>query len=777
MYTIAYMRYSVVFLFFFFSLIITAQTKFTLSGFITDFESGEYLSGASVTVVGTPLTGVVSNNRGFYMLNLSAGNYVIKISYLGYESRVFNVKLSNHLFKNFRLKLHSNILSELDVSALKKQHDLSNENNGAEHIQTREIRNIPVLLGEQDIMKTLTLSPGVKSIGESSGNIYVRGGNNSHNLVLLDQAAVFNTNHLLGFFSAFNSDAIRDMTFYKGTAPSEYGGRLASVMDIRMNNGNNNRYHVGGGIGLISSRMTFEGPLVNENGSFIISGRRTYADAFLKIFSNQNIRNNELYFYDLNIKSNYKFDEKNNLSLSAYAGRDKLFVPGHFAIDWGNKAATLKWTHVFNGKLFSNTSLIYSDYNYKVDIIVAPSVHSLSSGINNVTIRQDFRYYLNEKHSFDFGYHGAFYTILPGQLDADLSEIVNPMKIQNRYGLEHALYWSGNYKPSVLWNLNYGLRISGFHAMGPGNFYTYSAGQAVDTVTYTSVKIVKTFVVAEPRLSISYHPDQSRSFKFSYTRNSQFLHLISSSTASLPTDIWLISGKNILPEINDQLSLGFYRNFNKAAYQFSAEVYYKWLHNQIDLRNGADIRANDHIEGDLLFGKGRAYGLELMLKKEYGRFNGWVSYTLSGTELNIDGINKGKWYPARQDATHDLSVVGLYNLSDSWSLSATWVYQTGNAVTFPSGKYEMDGEIRFLYTDRNAHRMPDYHRMDIGATWKFSKKRNYDSSLNFSIYNLYGRKNAFTIDFEEDPQDPSKTRAVMTYLFTIMPSVTYNFRF
>lgn len=771
------MKYLIVFLFLYISLINNAQTKFTLSGYVTDFESGEYLSGASVTVSGKTQTGVVSNDRGFYMLNLSSGDYIIKVSYIGYESRKFYVKLNNHLFKNFRLKLQANILSELDVSAMKKQYDLSNENNGAEHIQIREIRNIPVFLGEQDIMKTVTLNPGVKSIGESSGNIYVRGGNNSHNLVLLDQATVFNTNHLLGFFSAFNSDAIRDMTFYKGTAPPEYGGRLASVMDIRMNNGNNNGYHVGGGIGLIASRITLEGPLGNENGSFIVSGRRTYADAFLKVFSNQNVRNNQLYFFDLNFKANYKLDEKNNLSLSAYAGRDKLFIPGHFAIDWGNKAATLKWTHVFNGKFFSNSSLIYSDYDYKVDIIVAPSVYSLSSGLNNLHFRQDFRYYRNEKNSFDFGYQGIFYTILPGQLDADVSEIVNPMKIQHRYGIENALYWSNSYKPSEFWNLNYGLRISSFHAMGPGDFYTYHSGEIVDTTTFASGKIVKTYVLAEPRLNISYHPDHKRSLKFSYTRNSQFLHLISSSTASLPTDIWLISNKTILPQINDQISLGYYRNFIDESCQFSAEVYYKWLHNQIDLKNGADIRANDHIEGALLAGKGRAFGLELMLKKEYGRFNGWASYTLSRTELNIDGINKGKWYPARQDATHDLSVVGLYNLSDSWSLSATWVYQTGNAVTFPSGKYEMDGEIRFLYTDRNADRMPDYHRMDVGATWKFKKKKNYDSSLNFSIYNLYGKKNAFTIDFEEDPRDPTKTRAVMTYLFTVMPSVTYNFRF
>ncbi|MEA4936117.1 MAG: TonB-dependent receptor [Paludibacter sp.] len=771
------MRCSIVLLFLFVYFSGIAENKFTLSGYITDFESGECLSGASVTVAGTPLTGVVSNNRGYYILMLSAGDYTMRVSYLGYESREFHIKLNNHLFKNFRLRLHSNILSEVDVSAYKKQHELANQNEGLERTHIREIKNIPVLLGEQDIMKTLTLSPGVKSIGESSGNIYVRGSNNSHNLVLLDQATVLNTNHLLGFFSTFNSDAIRDVTFYKGTAPAEFGGRLASVMDIRMNEGNNSAYHVGGGIGLISSRLSVEGPLIDNEGSFIISGRRTYADAFLKFFSNQNIRNNELYFYDLNLKANYKINEENNLSLSAFAGRDRLFIPGHFAVDWGNMTATLKWMHVFNGKFFSNTSLIYSNFDYKVDIIVSPSVYSLGSGINNLNVRQDFQYYLNESNTFDFGYQGIFHTLYPGELDADVSEIVNPMKIQNRYGFEQSVYWSHSFKPSALLNINYGLRFTGFYVLGPGDFFTYLNGLPVDTSSYASGKIVKSYFVAEPRFNLSYNPDHKQSFKFSYTRNSQFLHSISSSTASLPTDIWLISGKNIKPQINDQLSSGYYRNMKDGQYWFYAEIYYKWLSNQIDLKNGADIRVNEHIEGELLFGKGRAYGLELMMKKETGRLNGWIAYTLSRTELNIDGINGGKWYPARQDATHDISVVGLYNLSDVWSFSAMWVYQTGNAVTFPSGKYEVDGEIRFLYKDRNAHRMPDYHRMDLGATYKFKKRKNYESSLNFSIYNVYGRKNAFTIDFEEDPHDASKTRAVMTYLFTVMPSVTYNFRF
>lgn len=777
MYTITNMRYFILIIFFFHYIACVAENKFTLSGYITDFESAECLSGASVTVTGIPLKGVVSNNRGYYMLKLPPGEYTLRVSYLGYETREYRIQLNNHLFKNFRLKLHSNILGEVNVSAYKNQYEFASQNEGYERTQIKDIVNIPVLLGEQDLIKTLTLNPGVKSIGERSGNIYVRGGNSSHNLVLLDQAPVFNPNHLLGFFSTFNSDAIRDVTFYKGTAPAEFGGRLSSVMDIRMVDGNNSAYHVGGGIGLLSSRLSVEGPLGGNEGSFIISGRRTYADAFLKFFSNQNVRNNEFYFYDLNLKANYKINEENNLSLSAYNGRDRLFIPGHFAVDWGNMTATLKWMHAFNGKFFSNTSLIYSDFDYDVDIIVAPSIYSIASGINNLNVRQDFQYYLNEANTFDFGYQGIFHGLYPGELETDVSEIVNPMKIQNKYGFEQSLYWSHSFNPSALLDINYGLRLTGFHVLGPGDFYTYNNGLPVDTSSYASGKIVKSYLVAEPRINVSYNPDRNQSIKFSYTRNSQFLHSVSSSTASLPTDIWLISGKNIKPEINDQISSGYYRNMNDAQYQFSAEIYYKWLSNQLDLKNGADLRINEHIEGELLFGKGRAYGLELMAKKEKGRLSGWIAYTLSRTELNIDGINGGKWYPARQDATHDLSIVCLYNLSDAWLLSGTWVYQTGNAVTFPSGKYEVDGEIRFLYKDRNAHRMPDYHRMDIGATYKFKKKKNYDSSLNFSIYNVYGRKNAFTINFEKDPNDALKTRAVMTYLFSVMPSVTYNFKF
>jgi len=757
--------------------ICTAQTKFTLSGYVFDFESGEALSGASVSVVEMPLTGVVCNSHGFYSLSLPEGDYHIKVKYIGYEIHEFQVKISRNFFQTLKLKSRPNILNEFEVSAAKAKYNMHNENEGFDHVQVKDIQNVPVLLGEKDVMKTLTLNAGVKSIGEGDGNIFVRGGNNSHNLVLLDGATVFNANHLLGFFSAFNSDAISDLSFYKGTAPVTYGGRLASVMDIKMNEGNNKKYHVGGGIGLISSRLTLEGPVVKERGSFLISGRRTYADALMNVLSNKNIGNNEFYFYDLNIKMNYQIDEKNRIFLSGYVGRDNLFIPDHIAVDWGNKTATLRWLHVANGKLLSNTSLVFSDFDYKVDIIVAPSIYSITSGINNLNMKQEFQYFHNENNTFTFGYNGICHFILPGQLDANANSFVNPMQIQHRYGLENAFFLNNNYRPGSEWNINYGLRISSFHLMGPGDFYSYQNGQVVDTASYASGKVVKTYLLAEPRLNVSYNFIQGQSLKLSYSRNSQFLHLVSNSTGSLPTDIWIISGKNVLPEISDQVSAGYYRNLKEDTYLFSAEIYYKWMQHQIDLKNGADIRANEHIEGELLSGDGRAYGLELMMKKEHGRLNGWIAYTLSRTELNIPGINNGKWYPARQDATHDLSIVGIYNLSDAWSLSGTWIYQTGNAVTFPSGKYEIDGEIRFLYDDRNAHRMPAYHRMDVGATWKFKKRRNYDSSLNFSIYNVYGRKNAFTIDFEKDPNDPSKTRTVMTYLFSIIPSVTYNFRF
>lgn len=756
---------------------IQALTRYSVSGTITDSSTGESLPGASVAVAELPGTGASTNLYGYYSLSLLPGEYTLIVTYLGFDDFKLKVNLTRNQLIDVKLIPVSRQLDEVVVSAVRRNDNITSDKVGVEQLKIREINKIPVLFGEQDLLKTLTLTPGVKSIGEGNGGIYVRGGSNSQNLILLDEAMVYNANHLLGFFSTFNSDAIRDLTLYKGTAPAEYGGRLSSVMDVKMNEGNNQSHHLSGGIGLISSRLMMEGPIVKDKGSYLVSGRRTYADLFLKLSSDPAINNNQLYFYDFNAKVNFKINDKNRVYLSAYYGRDIFDFAGRFGINWGNSTVTGRWNHIWNGRTFSNTSIIFSDYDYKVAIDLNPFAFSILSKINNLNLKHDMQFFLNDKWNISAGYSGIYHTITPGQVEAPAESEINPIPQQERFGLEQAVYASVNYKPSASFVLNAGIRLSSMMMLGPGEFYSYNNGLITDTLQYIRGEVVKSYFIPEPRINLSYIISQQQSLKFSYTRNTQNLHVVSNSTGSLPTDIWLISGKNIKPEIADQLSAGYFRNFGDDVYQFSAETYYKWMDNQIDLRNGADIRANQHIERELLFGKGRAYGLELMLKKKYGTLNGWIGYTLSRTELNIPGINEGAWYPARQDATHDVSIVAIYDISERWNLSGTWVFRTGNAITFPSGKYEVDGQVQLYYTERNGYRMPDYHRLDLGATYTFPKRGAFESSLNFSVYNAYARKNAFSIDFEQDPEDKSKTQAVLTYLFTAMPSITYNFKF
>lgn len=771
------MKVFFVFILLILSVVVQAATRFSVSGTITDAATGETLPGASVAVAQIPGTGASSNVYGYYSLSMLPGDYTLVVSYLGYEDQRIELKLSQSKMVDIKLTPAARMLDELVVSAVRRNDNIISEKVGMEQLQVREVRKIPVLFGEQDLLKTLTLTPGVKSIGEGNGGIYVRGGSNAQNLILLDEAMVYNANHLLGFFSTFNSDAIRDLTLYKGTAPAEYGGRLSSVMDVKMNEGNNQSHHVSGGIGLISSRLMLEGPIVKDRGSYLISGRRTYADLFLKLSKDPAINSNQLYFYDLNAKMNYKINDRNRLYLSAYYGRDIFDFAGRFGINWGNSTVTGRWNHIWNGKTFSNTSFIYSDYDYRVGIDLNTFEFSILSQIRNLNLKHDIQYFQSDKFSLNAGYSGIYHTITPGQVEAPADSEVNPVRQEQRYGLEQAVYLSANFKPSSSFVINAGVRLSSMLLLGPGEFYSYQNGNITDTLHFNKGAIVKSYLIPEPRINVSYIISQRESVKFSYTRNSQNLHVVSNSTGSLPTDIWLISGNNVKPEISDQLSAGYFRNFGDNVYQFSAETYYKWMYNQTDLKNGADIRANQHIEGELLFGNGRAYGLELMLKKKYGVLNGWIGYTLSRTELNIPGINEGNWYPARQDATHDVSVVGIYDISERWNISATWVYRTGNAITFPSGKYEVDGQVQLYYTERNGYRMPDYHRLDLGATYNFRKRGAFESSLNFSVYNAYARKNAFSIDFEQNPDDETKTQAVLTYLFTYMPSVTYNFKF
>lgn len=755
-----------------------AQSKFTISGVITDSATGETMIGATIAVKELSGVGTACNQYGFYSLTLPQDDYTLLVTFLGYTQISKQISLNSNQKIDFKLSPKANELGEVVVEAEKKNESITNSDVGVTKLEMKEIKKIPVLFGEQDILKTLTLTPGVKSLGEGNGGLYVRGGDNSQNLILLDEATVYNANHLLGFFSTFNSDAIKDVTLYKGTAPAEYGGRLSSVLDVKMNDGNNQKFHVGAGIGLISSRLNVEGPIVKDKGSFLLTGRRTYADLFLKLSSDEQLNQNELYFYDLNAKANYAINDKNRIYLSGYFGRDVIKISDRFGIDWGNATGTLRWNHLWSQKLFSNTSLIYSDYDYRVAITRETDEFSITSSIRNINLKHEFQYFLNSKHTFNFGFNSFYHTITPGQVEVSEGSNMNPTELQNRNALENAIFISGNWKPNARWNIEYGIRLSSFNLLGAGDFYSYdNNGSVTDTLSYSNGEIVKTYVNPEPRLNIAYILNENNSLKLSYTRNTQNLHLVKNSTSTTPTDIWIASSNNVKPEICDQFSIGYFKNFNENKFQFSAETYYRIMQNQLDLKNGAEIRANDKIEGELLFGEGRAYGLELFLKKKYGKFNGWIGYTLSRTERKINGINDGNWYPARQDATHDISIVGIYDINKKWSVSATWVYNTGSAVTFPSGKYTLNGNTEFYYTERNGYRMPAYHRLDLGATRYFTKSKKRESSLNFSLYNAYGRKNAYTIDFQDDPNDPTKTQVVKTYLFTFIPSITYNIKF
>jgi hypothetical protein len=671
-----------------------------------------------------------------------------------------------------------NVIDEIIISAEKRNDNVVNAQMGFAKINLSEIRNVPVLFGERDILKTLQLLPGIKSAGEGNSGFYVRGGSTDQNLILLDEAPVYNASHLLGFFSTFNSDAIKDVSVFKGGMPAQYGGRLSSVLDIRMNDGNKKEYTAEGGIGLISSRLKLEGPIVKDKGSFMISGRRTYADAFLAFSGDSSIKNNTLYFYDLNAKANYQIDDKNTLYLSGYFGRDELGLSETFGFGWGNTTATLRWNHLYSNRLFSNTSLIYSNYNYVIENFLEENNFKVNSSIRDLNLKQDFQLALNNSHNIRFGVDLIQHTISPGDITASETSSVNEVTVEKRKGNEIAAYISDEWEMNDRINVVYGLRASSFFLLGPGSFSNYDPdGNVLSTKTYSGGDLVKSYINLEPRLSLSYQINPSSSIKSSYTRNTQNLHLMSNSTAGSPTDLYIMNSNNVRPEIADQVALGYFRNLKDDNYEFSAEIYYKQMQGQIEYRSGTDLRGNRNVEADLLFGDGRAYGIELFLKKRYGKINGWIGYTLSKTERQFNDINNGKWFLAKQDRTHDLSLVGIYKASDRWTFSSTFVYNTGNAVTFPAGKYQLNGNTVFYYPERNSDRMPDYHRLDFSATLEGKPGKKLQSSWSFGVYNLYNRKNAYSIDFRDDPDDKSRTQAVRTTLFGIIPSITWNFKF
>ncbi|WP_051359640.1 TonB-dependent receptor [Adhaeribacter aquaticus] len=761
-----------------FSNVSAQNARYTISGYIRDARSGEELIGATVVVKELPALGASTNAYGFFSLSIPAGNYTIIAQYIGYVPSSKTILLKQNTKLDFIITAQENQLQTVEISSRRQNENVVKTQMGVESLDMREVNTIPVLMGERDVIKTMQLIPGIKSAGEGNSGFYVRGGSADQNLILLDEAPVYNASHLLGFFSVFNSDAIKNVTIYKGGMPSEYGGRLSSVLDIKMNDGNNQNFAVSGGIGLISSRLNIEGPIVKDKGSFTISARRSYADIFLKLSSDSSVRDSRLFFYDINAKANYKINENNRVYLSGYFGKDVLGFKDLFGFDWGNSTGTMRWNHLFSEKLFSNTSLIFSNYNYNIDINAGIADFNIISRIQDWNFKQDFEYYPGARSTFKFGLNAIHHQIVPGAISAGEASGINSRELPNRYSLENALYASHDYKINEKFNLTYGLRLSGFSVLGPGDFYTNNAaGDPVDTTNFTSGEFVKTYINPEPRLAISYILSDQHSVKAAYGRNAQYLHLLSNSTAGSPTDLWLPSGPFVKPGLADQVSVGYFRNFKENTYEFSTEVYYKKMQNQLDYRNGAQLEFNDNVESELLIGAGRAYGVEFFLKKKYGKFNGWVGYTLSRSERQFEFINNGNYYPAKQDRTHDLSLVGIYNLNEKWTFSSTFIYNTGNAITFPSGKYRINGRVENLYTERNGYRMPPYHRLDIGATWNRKKTDKFESSWSFSIYNLYARENAYIIQFEPSETDPNRTEAIQIALFKMVPSFSYNFKF
>lgn len=760
-----------------FSTLAMAQQTYSVSGTVKDKKNGELLIGVSVKVSEDPSINVVANEYGFYSLSLSEGNYTLIISYPGYQDFEQKINVDQNIKLDLPLLPSESVekaIDEVVITGIKKDKNLTSAQMGAETLSIKNIEKLPVLFGEKDVMKTIQLLPGIKSNGEGSSGFSVRGGATDQNLILLDEAPVYNASHLLGFFSTFNSDALKDASIIKGNSPAQYGGRLSSVLDVKMKDGNNKDYNINGGIGLISSRLSVEGPIQKEKSSFIVSGRRTYADLFLK--ANKDYKDNKLYFYDLNLKANYQINENNRIYLSGYFGRDVLGLGDTFNTDWGNTTATLRWNSIISSKLFSNTSFIYSNYDYKISLKNDDTVFDLNSKIRDWNLKQDFTWFAGNKHSVRFGLQSIYHTLTPSSASGTT---VSSFARNPRYSWENAVYINDDYKATEKLTINYGARLSMFSVLGGDTFNTYENGVLTDSKFLEKGKFGKTYVNIEPRISANYRINEVSSVKGGYSRNTQNLHLLSNSNSGNPTDQWIGSSYTVKPEIADQISLGYSRNFNNNNYELNAEVYYKDMKNQIDFKNGAQIGFDTgaDVESELLFGKGRAYGLELIAKKKSGKLTGWISYTLSKTERKINGINNNEWYNARMDKTHDLSVVATYQLNPKWSFSGLFVYSTGNAVTFPTGKYELNGQTVFQYSNRNADRMPAYHRMDLSATYEPSSNKRFRGSWTFGIYNLYGRENAYTINFEDNPDRPGTTRAMQTSLFRWVPNITYNFKF
>ena len=771
----------------------SAQENYTISGYITDAESGETLIGATALVkeIGN---GAVSNEYGFYSISVPKGKYTLEFSYIGFGNVIKPFSLSANYKLDVEMSEMKNELAEVVVTAKEEDGNVREVSMSVNKLDITTIKSMPTLLGEVEIIRSLQLLPGVNSVGEGATGFNVRGGSIDQNLILLDEAPVYNSSHLFGFFSVFNPDAVKDVKLYKGGIPSRYGGRLSSILDVRMKEGNKKKLNINGGVGFIFSRLSVEAPIIKDKSSLIVAARRSYIDILAKPFLSESLDGSQLNFYDLTLKTNYDINDKNRLFLSGYFGRDNFGFGDQAGFNWGNKTGTIRWNHLFSERLFSNLTFYFSDYDYQIKFgNDSQNKFDWNASIQNIGVKPEFSFFLKPGNLLKFGGQSILYTFDPGNAVGVSEGEERDFSLPQKYAMENAIYVENEIDISTTIKANYGLRLSSFTYLGKGTAYEYADGipgerrYATSATEYGDWKSIKTYYNFEPRLSLQMQLSSNNSIKASYNRTTQYIHLVSNTTVATPVDVWTPSTNNIRPSTADQVAFGYFQNLNDNTYELSAEVYYKTMNNLVDYIDGADLLLNQFIEGDLIEGKGRAYGIELMAKKTKGKFSGWLSYTLARTERQTPGISGGEWYASRFDQLHNLSLTGFYEINDRWTTSANFAFNTGSPTTFPTTRYTIQGFVvpHNANEERNNVRLPNYHRLDLSITRKGEIKegKRWTGDWVFSVYNVYNRKNAFSIFFaQEDGRIPIgssvNTDAYrLSVIGSFIPSVSYNFKF
>jgi hypothetical protein len=759
-----------------FSFCTYAQTKYTISGTIRAGKTGESAIRATVLVSEHHL-GITTNEYGFFSLTLLAGHYTLVISAVSMQPQTLDVDLTKDIRLDVSLEAAAAQLQSVVVSAAANESKLAGTAMGVDRLSASTVRDLPAFLGTPDVLKTIQLLPGVASAGDGNTGFYVRGGAPDQNLILLDGATVYNPSHLLGFISTFNPDAVRDVTLYKGDMPPAYGGRLSSIAAIRMSEGNNQTFHVNAGVGVITSGIEAEGPITKGESSFLVAARTTRINAGLAASHDSTIDKDKIGFYDLNAKLNFRLSSSDHLYASGYLGQDNLLIYQQAGLAWGNGIASLRWNHVFGHRLFANTTVSLSNYNWKITGYTNGATWVVTSNLDDWSFKQQWEWYPAPRHTVRFGAESIYHDLHPAKLNAQPETGLSDTSFQARYGWENALFAGDDWAVNDRLTLTYGARFTNYTVLGPGNFYDVNpAGVVIKTNVYSPAQSVVNYFHPEPRVGVAYVLDSRSTIKASYARMVQNVHQLTNSAESLPTQRWDLTNNNIQPEISDQVSLGYYRETADRMYSWSVETFYKKMQHQIDVRTGAQIETTDIVDAALLYGQGRAYGVEGQLKKNKGKLTGWISYTLSRAQLQIDSINHGEWYMAPQDRTHNVAIVAIYHPNEKWSFSANWVYYTGSPVSYPNGKYDVDGRNVFYFASRNGDRLPAYHRLDLGATRHYTHKK-YKSDLSFGAYNAYDHYNAYYISYRQNPNNPDQEQAVQTTLFGIIPYIAYTIKF